>query len=59
MFYGYKVSFEKSVLSDLYSDQADYVNRVEQSVRALQAGRWLTAEGGAEIIQEAAANSVP
>ena len=59
MFYGYKLPFDKDKLSELYPGQADYVARVTQSARALQAEGWLTREGADELIARAQERDIP
>lgn len=56
---GYEKPFDAAKLKTLYPTKADYVRKVEASVRELVAARYVTREDGAEIVREARAFAWP
>jgi hypothetical protein len=59
MLIGYAEPLTRSKLKALYPDHATYVQKVEESVRKLVAGRWLTPISAKRIQNEAAAANIP
>jgi hypothetical protein len=59
MFQGYKYSFDRAKLQRLYSNQAEYVEKVRESVTALAAERWLTTADAAAIVRDAERANIP
>lgn len=58
-FEGYKYSFSREKLRELYPTHADYVEKVTRSASALEEQRWLTPEDRVEIIAEAETRELP
>jgi len=52
--WGYQVPLDARVLSDLYSTTAIYREKIATATRRAVAGRWLTPEDAARVLDEAA-----
>lgn len=59
LLWGHWTPFSQDQLAQLYPTHEDYVARVRQDVEVLVGQRLLTADDGAEVIQQAAGAAVP
>jgi hypothetical protein len=56
---GHEIPFDATRLTNLYPDHQTYVRKVEESVSKLVRERWITAEDGKDLVEEAKQARIP